>query len=180
MKEPKFSRICTRPSSDTFSVKPIGEFVKRYLDKSRYSVDPFARNCEWATYRNDINPNTKAKYHLDALVFLNFFVKQQTEISNPVPIDLVILDMPRTARQISECYKALGIPVTQQTTQIGTFYKEIRNTADKLLKPNGVVLSFGWNSVGMGIKRGYEIEEIMLCCHSRSHYDTICMAERKI
>jgi len=42
------------------------------------------------------------------------------------------------------------------------------------------VLSFGWNSVGMGITRGYEIVEILLVCHGGAHNDTICIAEKKI
>lgn len=163
------------PSSDTFSIKPIGEFVKRYVVASKgHSVDPFARDSCLAEYTNDINPNTIAKYHMDAKDFLDHMK------CNGVWADLVILDPPYSARQVSECYKALGIPVTQQTTQVGTFYKDIRDKADKLVLKGGIVLSFGWNSVGMGIKRGYEIEEIMLVCHGGPHNDTICLAERKI
>jgi hypothetical protein len=49
-----------------------------------------------------------------------------------------------------------------------------------VLLDNGIVLSFGWNTVGMGKKRGFEILEIMLVCHGGAHNDTICMAERRI
>lgn len=56
----KFSRVWAMPNHDTFSVKPIGEFVRRYLDASKVSVDPFARNKQWATYTNDLDPNTSA------------------------------------------------------------------------------------------------------------------------
>ena len=44
---------------------------------------------------------------------------------------------------------------------------------------DAVVLSFGWNTVGMGKKYDFIITEIMLCCHGGSHNDTICMAEQK-
>ena len=54
------------PNKDTFSVAPIGAFVKKYLAQSRVSVDPFARNKAWATYTNDLNPSTSAQRHLDA------------------------------------------------------------------------------------------------------------------
>ena len=40
----KFSRTWAMPNSDTFSVKPIGDFVRRYLSESKISIDPFARN----------------------------------------------------------------------------------------------------------------------------------------
>lgn len=169
-----FSRKWSMPSPQTFLMKPIGEFVKRYLANSKISIDPSARNCEWFTYTNDINPNTKAKSHLDAVVFLKELQKQN------ITCDLLILDLPWTCRQISECYKEIGIKVTQKHTQIASFYKEVKNEADKLVQKNGIVLSFCYNSVGMGIKRGYEIEEILLVASGGIHNDCICTAERKI
>ena len=162
------------PSHETFSMKPIGEFVKKYLKNSKISVDPSARNCEWFTYTNDINPNTKAHYHLDAIEFLKQLQAQKVEC------DLLILDLPWTCRQISECYKEIGIKVTQKHTQIASFYKEVKDAADKLVEKNGIVLSFCYNSVGMGIKRGYQIEEILLVASGGCHNDVICLAERKI
>jgi len=42
-----------------------------------------------------------------------------------------------------------------------------------------IVLSFGWNSIGMGIKKGFSIIELMLVCHGRTHNDTICIAEKR-
>jgi hypothetical protein len=84
------ARAWAMPNGDTFSVAPIGAFVRKYLADSSCSVDPFARNNAWATF-----------------------------------------------------------------------------------------LSFGWNSTGMGQKRGYEIIEILIVAHGSAHNDTICMAERK-
>jgi len=49
-----------------------------------------------------------------------------------------------------------------------------------ILADNAVVLSFGWNSAGMGEKRGFEIIEILLCAHGGGHNDTICVAEKRI
>jgi hypothetical protein len=46
----------------------------------------------------------------------------------------------------------------------------------QLVKRGGKVLSFGWNTVGMGTD--WTIEEIMLVCHGGDHNDTICLAER--
>lgn len=42
------------------------------------------------------------------------------------------------------------------------------------------MLSFGWNSVGMGRKHSFEIVEILMVCHGGMHNDTICVAERKV
>lgn len=172
----KFSREWAMPNSNTFQMKPCGEFVERYVEKATAIVDPFARNhVYWKThYTNDINPNTNAQNHQDAVVFLKDLKKFNYNV------DLIVLDMPWTARQISECYKEIGIKVTQKHTQIGSFYKEVKDAADALLKKGGVVLNFGYSSVGMGKKRGYEIEEIRLVAQGGPHFDVICLAEKKL
>jgi hypothetical protein len=167
------TRKWAMPNSDTFDVPEIGEFVKSYLRKSIVSVDPFARNKRWATYTNDLNPDTDAEYHLDALDFL---AKLQ---SDGVTADLVILDPPYSARQVAECYQQVGRTVTMQDTQ-GKSWSDWKDAINKIVPVGGVVLSFGWNSVGMGRKHNFEIVEIMLVCHGGVHNDTICMAERKI
>ena len=66
----QFTRCFAMPNAETFSVKPIGEFVRRFLADAKVSVDPFARDRDWATYTNDINPSTKAQSHQDAEAFL--------------------------------------------------------------------------------------------------------------
>jgi len=169
-----FSRTWAMPNHDTFSIKPIGEFVERYLKNSKVSVDPFARNKDWFTYTNDLNPSTRAQYHLDAEVFLKTLEEQG------VKCDLFIMDAPYSPRQISECYKGIGKSVSMEDTQSSLLYKRVRNAAMKILTDDAVVLSFGWNSVGMGVKRGFKIKEIMLTCHGGAHNDTICVAEKRI
>lgn len=159
------------PNKDTFSIKPIKEFVTRYLSEATISVDPFARNKNWATHTNDLNPDTIADFHMDAEEFLLTLDQQG------VKCDLFIMDAPYSPRQISECYKGIGKKVAMEDTQSSLLYKRVRDAAEKILLPEATVLSFGWNSVGMGKKRGFEIKEIMLCCHGGAHNDTICMAE---
>lgn len=170
MTEPKFSRVWAMPNGDTFSVKPIGEFVQRYLKRSTMSVDPFARNKRWATHTNDLNPETSAEYHLDARVFLTLLVAQD------VKADLLILDPPYSPRQISECYRSAGLTATMKDTQNAKLYSECKALMSKLAKPGAVGLTFGWNSAGMGVP--WTIEEIMLVAHGGGHNDTICTACR--
>lgn len=162
------------PSADTFSVPPIGEFVKRYLAASRISIDPFARNKLWATHTNDLNPNTEAEHHMDAEDFLAVLDLQG------VKADLGILDMPYSPRQISECYKEAGLKVGMAQTQNAALYSRVKNAFAEVLTPEAIVLSFGWNSAGMGKQHEFEIIEVMLCCHGAAHSDTICLAERRI
>lgn len=169
-----FSRVWAMPSHDTFSVKPIGEFVQRYLAQSKCSVDPFARNKDWATYTNDLNPATSAKYHMDAEHFA-----EMLGVCG-VTADLVLFDPPYSPRQISECYKSIGMEVGMKETQSALLYQRVRQSILTVCEPGTIVLSFGWNSVGMGKKNGFEQVEILLCCHGGAHNDTICLAERKV
>lgn len=169
-----FSRCFAMPNAATFSVKPIGEFVQRYLGAASISVDPFARNRNWATYTNDINPSTSAQSHQDAEAFLDYLA------SKNINADLGLFDPPYSPRQIMEHYQAAGITVTQEDTQSARLFRRVRNAIDKIISPGGIVLSFGWQSVGMGNVRGYELIETMLVAHGGGHNDTICIAERKV
>ena len=168
------NRIFAMPSADTFSVGPIGDFVQRYLRASKVSIDPFARNKTWATFTNDLAPDTAAQFHMDA----EDFCKQMA--ADGVKSDLGLFDPPYSPRQISEVYKSIGREVGMAGTQNGALYRRVRDALDAVMKPGGIVLSFGWNSAGMGVKRGYEIIEILLCAHGGGHNDTICIAERKL
>lgn len=167
------SRVWATPNSNTFDVPHIRGFVQKYLLKSMVSVDPFARNKRWATYTNDLNPGTNAVHHMDAEDFLKMLAEQG------VKADLVIFDPPYSPRQIAECYQQIGKTPTMQDTQSAALYSRVRNVIMPLISDNAVVLSFGWNSCGMGKKHGFEIEEVMLVCHGAAHNDTICLAERR-
>lgn len=164
------------PNADTFDVPPIGEFVRRYLRASKISVDPFARNKRWATYTNDLNPDTAAECHMPAVDFLASLKAQG------VQADLVIFDPPYSPRQIKEVYAGVGMAVSNSlefNSTIGHWSAE-KDLCYDILSLGGVFLHFGWHSNGMGKVRDMAIEEVLLVAHGRAHNDTICMAERKI
>lgn len=167
-----YSREWAMPSSDTFSVRPIGDMVKRYLSASKVSCDPFARNNRWATHTNDINPNTNAEHHMDCVDFLNML------FDRGIRCDLALLDPPYSPRQISECYQEAGIKCGMKETQNAALYARVKDALSRVMIEGGIVLSFGWNSAGMGKKHNYNIIEVMLVCHGSAHNDTICLAER--
>ncbi len=171
-----FNRVWAMPSADTFDVPPIGEFVKKYLRQSKVSIDPFARNKRWATYTNDLNPDTAAEWHMDALDFLKMLQAQG------VKADLVIWDAPYSIQQIKEVYASVGLPVNDSfqfnsTVNHWTVEKEL---CYELLVVGGVFLHFGYHSNGMGKGHDMVIEEILLISHGAAHNDTICIAERKV
>lgn len=166
----KWSRAWAMPTADTFGCKPIGDFVRRHLQG--VSVDPFARNNRMATHTNDLNPNTSADFHMDAEEFLRMLAAEG------VKADCILMDPPYSPRQIIECYASAGLKAGMKDTQNAALYARVRNAARALCKPGTVVLSFGWNSCGMGV--GFERQEIMLVAHGGAHNDTICLAEKMV
>ena len=60
-------------------------------------------------------------------------------------------------------------------------WREEITTSDILDKPviRYSISTGGWNSIGMGKSRGYEIVEILMVCHGRAHNDTLCVVDRK-
>lgn len=170
-----FSRVFAMPNANTFNIKPIGEFVTRYIAASPgKSIDPFARNNTHADWRNDLDPATSAPFHMDAADFC------REAASRGAQCTLALFDPPYSPRQISECYKGIGREVTIADTQNAALYKRVRDALDPLMVSGGIVLSFGWSSNGMGKIRCYEIIEILLVAHGGAHNDTICLAERKL
>lgn len=171
--KPVMSRVWAMPNADTFSVPEIAGFVHKYLLRSKVSIDPFARNKRWATHTNDLNPETAADSHMDAKDFC------ETLFAAGVRADLVIFDPPYSSRQVAECYAQIGRETTMEDTQ-GKSWTDWKTAIASLCLPGAIVLSFGWNSSGMGKKHGFEMLEIMLCAHGGQHNDTICMAERRL
>jgi hypothetical protein len=97
-------------------------------------IDPFARNCTWGTITNDIDPFTKADYHLDALEFL-----KRMESGSA---DAVIFDPPFSARQASEKYESGHVNIYAVPGYVKKCMKEIV----RILAPGGILMKCGWNS----------------------------------
>jgi hypothetical protein len=169
--QPVFQRVWAMPSASTFTIKPIHDLIMKY--RRPRIIDPFARSSNLTEWSNDLNTKTSAKYHMDAVAFLDLMVAEERQF------DLALLDPPYSPRQISECYQDAGRKVSQTDTQIGPMYNAVKDRIDKLLVYEGTVISFGWNSIGMGSNRCYDVIEILLVCHGGLHNDTICTVEQK-
>lgn len=168
----KFNRIWSMPNKNTFQIKPIKDLLGRFVDKeNQLWIDPFANSSKIATITNDIDTEYDTDYHLDVIDFLKIFEDSS--------VDGVLFDSVYSPRQLSECYKKLNLSVTRETTQ-SSFWSNAKNEIARVLKSNGIVISFGWNSNGIGKTRGFEIEEILLVPHGGNHNDTIVTVERKI
>jgi hypothetical protein len=59
------------------------------------------------------------------------------------------------------------------------FYWDAADEIARVIKTGGKVISFGWNSTGMSMVRGFEIKKILLVHHAGHHNDTICVVDEK-
>jgi hypothetical protein len=166
MKPLCISAVFAMPSRWTFSIPPVAEFIGRHLSGAAVIVDPFAGQSKIGTHRNDLGQGG-----VDAEPFVRGL------IADGVRADAVLFDPPYSPRQISECYKSIGRKATGEDTQNARLYKSVRAALADILKPDGIALSFGWQSSGFG--KDWETDEILLVQHGGAHNDTICVAQRK-
>jgi len=157
------------PNKNTFDIKPIKELIERYNVEN--SIDPFANKNRIASITNDLDPIYGCDYNLDALDFLKKFENKSKSF--------VLFDPPYSPRQVSECYTRLGKTVNMQTTQ-SSFWGNLKKEISRVTEFEGIVISFGWNSCGIGKTNGFEIVEILIVSHGGWHNDTIVTVERKI
>ena len=166
----KITREWAMPNKNTFSIKPIAGLIHRYYTPDIFSIDPFANQNRIATLTNDLDEQYNTNYHVDAVDFLDIFYTES--------IDLVLFDPPFTPRQVAESYKRLGKTVNTETTQM-SYWGNLKDKIARIVKGNGVVISCGWNSNGVGKKRGFKIIEILLVAHGSAHNETIVTVEKK-
>lgn len=162
-------RIWAMPSAWTFTIPPIKKLLAEEVTSGVWA-DPFAGLNSPAQLTNDIRPEMKATHHMDALDFLKTLEADSC--------DGVLFDPPYSTRQISEHYKAVGRKVTMMDTS-ARFQSAIKNEIARVLKPGGKVICFGWNTMGLGLKRGFEMTRILIVPHGGSKNDTLVTVETK-
>jgi hypothetical protein len=165
------SRAWAMPNIATFTIAPIRGLLGRWIKPDMHGCDPFARNSKWAAITNDLNPDTSAMYHRDALEFLR--------TRKDVEFDFVLLDPPFSSEQVKRNYENIGRAVFASDTHRQQFMRQVKDETDRVLKPGGLVLCFAWDSGGMGIGRGYDRLETLIVAHGGVRNDTICVVDRK-
>lgn len=165
-----FERVWAMPNKNTFEIKPIRELIRDEVDMNLLWIDPFANRNKYATITNDLNTKYDTDYHMDALDFLKLFDDES--------VDGVLYDPPYSPRQVSECYNDVGYNVTWDTTK-ASFWGNHKREISRIVKKGGKVITFGWNSGGIGNKHGFTISRILLVPHGGWHNDTICTVEVK-
>jgi len=165
---PLVRRVWAMPSKWTFECKPIKKLLLRYVKKAEVWVDPFAGYNSPATVTNDIEPDRNAQTSMDALEFLRLMPDNS--------FDGCLFDPPYSTEQCLRKYT----PKHGGTARRAEYWAKCKDELSRLLKGKGISISFGWDSTGLGKKRGHKIIEILLVCHGACHNDTIITVERKL
>lgn len=162
----KIQRIWAMPNKWTFSIKPIKELLKEEVTIGKW-CDPYAgeNGKLYAQITNDLSQGG-----IDGVEFLKGIESES--------LDGILLDPPYSLRQVSEHYKAAGIKVTGWHTSAGNT-AALKNEAMRVLKKGGKVICFGWNTMGLGLKRGFTMTRILIVPHGGSKNDTLVTVEIK-
>ena len=175
------------PNAPTFTIEPIRDWLEDELqlaranlekiDRSMVIIDPFCgtsgiaefiyRKYSNQLYLNDLQNGLEASKYLDVL------------IANGVYGDFFVFDPPYSPRQIAEVYKSVGLKASATDTQSARMKREVRDRIQALSKPGARCVSFGWNSNGQGLTRGWELLDGALFPHGAEHNDTIAIVERR-
>jgi len=158
---PKFTYLRTPLNKFTFKAPKIRQWVEN--NAQGYTLNLFAGKTKLNIneLRNDIRLEMNADYHMDALEFCRTYKGRK--------FNTVLLDPPYSFRKSMEMYEG----------KIMSPFNQLKDAIVTLIKDNGIVITFGYHSVSMGMKRNFNVESILLMSHGGAIHDTIATLERK-
>lgn len=170
----RIDRTWAMPNGNTFKIPPIRELIEKTICENEHNVivDPFANQCEYGTITNDLNPEFRTTYNMDALEFLKILDDQSA--------DIVLFDPPYSITQAAQLYKSYGKEKLSVDVSNMRYWAECKSQVARILKTGGVAITCGWNTNGVGKERGFKIERILIVAHGGSKNDTLCVVERKM
>lgn len=112
--------------------------------------------------RVDLDKNMPADYHADAFSFLYEWSGDK--------FDTIVFDPPYNLRKAREKYKG---------RHYGSLVK-IKDLIPSAMNLGGRVIHLGYDTVGLGGRRGFEKKACCLVCHGGDHNDTIGLVEEYI
>ena len=173
------NRVWSMPSKWTFEMPVVMALVRTYVGDGVGWADPFAGKSNICEFRNDLNPENGQPCQVEAVQFLEQLLVPQDGEINATLLNGVLFDPPYSLTQVSRSYSDMGLQFKGKENPTGGFPKA-KDAIAALIKPGGHCISFGWNTIGMGIKRGFEIKEILIISHGGNRNDTLCTVEVKL
>tara|TARA_Y100001951_G_C11297969_1_gene277279 strand:- start:18482 stop:18970 length:489 start_codon:yes stop_codon:yes gene_type:complete len=116
--------------------------------------------------RNDMREGFQCHYTMDALSFCRYYREANCEDASFL-FDTVVLDPPYSYRKSMEMYEGA----------VTSPFNTLKDALIPIITENSRIITFGYHSVSMGKKRGFEIEEICVMSHGGAIHDTIATVE---
>lgn len=160
-------RIWEMPNKHTFAMKAVRSLFSVEVNGGVWA-DPFCGLYSPAVIRNDADESKDADFHLDGLDFLKSLADHS--------VDGVLFDPPYSTEQALRKYK----PVQNGTAGRAEYWAKCKDEIRRIVRSQGKVICFAWDSNGIGKKRGFELRRILLLCHGACHNDTIITVESKL
>lgn len=127
-----------------------GKVLNLFAGKNKLNLDEI---------RNDVDKTMDADYFKDALDFVREWKGEN--------FDTIILDPPYSYRKSMEMYNG----------NKNSRFKLIADEIPRILKDNGIVISFGYHSTFLGKKRNFKLNELYVFAHGGSQHCTIGIIE---
>lgn len=163
------------PNKWTFKQKKLRKFILKYIPENSNVLIPFAgmyrfdktKKCTFIY--NDLNPKIKANHNIDAYLLKEKFPKHY--------FDVIIADPPFTHFQWFRKYNKAKKEGNEK--EFKTDINKWRETANYLLKNNGIYTELGFNS--SGLRKNYAKKIALgICCLGGSHNDVLILVQQKI
>lgn len=178
-------RIIAAKSKDTHEMKEylgvyrkyyaqmIGEPDRNIFDRfekvnghREITIDPFARDCLWGfPHTNDINPETAAVHHYDALEFLDTYPPHQFKIG--------LLDPPFSDRMSKDKYGTANLYAADSKKM-----RQIELELGNKIETGGIIIKLGYNSSKP--HPGFILEDFEIWNLGACRNDIICTIWRKV
>tara|TARA_Y100001963_G_C6652390_1_gene386383 strand:+ start:196 stop:660 length:465 start_codon:yes stop_codon:yes gene_type:complete len=146
----KIERHWAMPSHKTFTIAPLKKLISEELGENY--MDPFPH-----------------PFKQDAVKYLKNIPANS--------IDHLVFDPPYSSYQLKTKYENAGLSLDNKYN--ASYWSDCKKEIGRIVKEGGKVISFGWNSNGIGKKYGFKIYKIVLVAHGSYHNDTIATAEIK-
>jgi hypothetical protein len=157
----KMTYLTQPPKRYTFEQPKLRAWVESFCEQPVLNLFAGRTPLSIPEFRVDIEETMPADVHADSYEFIcNTRRKFKT----------VILDPPYNIRKAREKYEGRWI---------GRFTK-IKNKLNRVLLPDAVVITLGYDTVGMSKSRGFEKIAVCVVCHNGDHNDTLTLVEKKL
>ena len=159
MNKIEFTYLAQPPKKWTFEQPKLKQWTEKWCKGKVLNIFAGKTLMNVDEFRVDISNEFNPDWVGDCYEFV---------ISTGMKFDTIIFDPPYNLRKSREKYG--------DGRYIGSLTK-LKNELHKILNPNGRIIHFGYDSVGMGKGRGFQKLAICLVCHNGDHNDTICLVD---